>query len=112
MTFEPNTTVREFAFAIPGATRAFEKAGIDYCCGGQQSLSDACAKAGITIEEMSKSLTAEMPAPATTIPNFLAMTLGELIDHTDTLRSGHRDSTAVSSISLASAASRVSFPSK
>ena len=40
---ESTRTVREFALAIPGATRIFEKLGIDYCCGGGQSLADACA---------------------------------------------------------------------
>ena len=38
-------TVREFAVEFPNATRLFEKLGIDYCCGGNQSLEDACAAA-------------------------------------------------------------------
>jgi len=78
MNLEPNTTVRDIALAIPGATRTFEKVGIDYCCGGQQSLSEACAKAGIPIEEVTNSLTIERPAPER---NFLTMTLAELIEH-------------------------------
>ena len=41
-------SVRDLALEIPGATRIFEKMGIDYCCGGAASLENACASAGIT----------------------------------------------------------------
>ena len=82
MNLEPNRTVRELALAIPGATRLFEKVGIDYCCGGQQLLADACAKAGVTVEDMMSSLesanTSHAPGEE---PNFLTATLAELIDH-------------------------------
>ncbi|MGH9602862.1 MAG: DUF542 domain-containing protein, partial [Terriglobales bacterium] len=30
-------TIRDIAVENPGATRVFEKLGIDYCCGGQRS---------------------------------------------------------------------------
>ena len=49
---ESTRTVREFALEIPGATRIFEKLGIDYCCGGSQSLADACATAGVAVDEV------------------------------------------------------------
>lgn len=49
-------SVRELALAIPGATRIFEKMGIDYCCGGAASLENACASAGITTAEMVRAL--------------------------------------------------------
>jgi regulator of cell morphogenesis and NO signaling len=41
---------------MPGATRIFEKLGIDYCCGGGNSLADACAKAGVAVDEVIGSL--------------------------------------------------------
>jgi regulator of cell morphogenesis and NO signaling len=82
MNLEPNTTVRELALRIPGATRVFEKAGIDYCCGGLRSLADACAKARVTVEDMMSSLesatTSHLPDEQ---PNFPTLTPGELIDH-------------------------------
>ena len=49
---ESTRTVREFALEIPGATRIFEKLGIDYCCGGGKSLADACATAGVALDEV------------------------------------------------------------
>jgi len=35
------------AAEMPGATREFEKLGVDYCCGGSRTLGEACAKADI-----------------------------------------------------------------
>jgi regulator of cell morphogenesis and NO signaling len=45
-------TVRDLAVEVPGATRVFEKLGIDYCCGGGKSLADACFGAGVSLEEV------------------------------------------------------------
>src|SRR5215510_3260420 len=75
-------TVRDLAVEIPGATRIFEKAGIDYCCGGKRSLADACATAGVTLEEMMDSLEhAKTSEAAIKESNFLSATLSELINH-------------------------------
>ena len=49
-------TVREFAVEVPQATRLFEKLGIDYCCGGGKSLSDACVQAKVSIDEVLQHL--------------------------------------------------------
>src|ERR1700720_1234092 len=49
-------TVRDLAVEIPGATRVFESLGIDYCCGGDRTLGDACDIAGVTIESAMTSL--------------------------------------------------------
>lgn len=45
-------TVRELAVTIPGATRIFEQLGIDYCCGGNHLLADACKKSNVAVEEV------------------------------------------------------------
>lgn len=49
-------TVRELALEIPEATRIFEKVGIDYCCGGNKSLEEACAAANLPVKEVLDSL--------------------------------------------------------
>lgn len=51
MSIEATQTVGELAAVLPGATREFEKLGIDYCCGGKRSLEQACAQANISIDE-------------------------------------------------------------
>ena len=56
MQFNGTMTVREIAIEVPGATRVFEKVGIDYCCGGAKPLAEACLSAGVTVEEIAASL--------------------------------------------------------
>jgi regulator of cell morphogenesis and NO signaling len=53
---ETTKTVKEYALEMPGATRVFEKLGIDYCCGGGKSLAEACATAGVAVDEVLGSL--------------------------------------------------------
>lgn len=65
MPINTTDTVRELAVAIPGATRVFEKLGIDYCCGGSRSLAEACQTANVPVEKAVHSLEqAEQPAQA------------------------------------------------
>jgi len=80
MNLATNKTVRELALEIPSATRVFEKMGIDYCCGGNRSLADACAIAGVTFEDVQLELT-EAPRPPEDEPNFQTATLEKLTDH-------------------------------
>ena len=75
-------TVRDVALEIPGATRVFEKLGIDYCCGGMRSLNEACAAAGITFDEVMNSLqTVIASSEKSTAPDFQKATLEMLIKH-------------------------------
>lgn len=56
MTVMTAKTVRELAVESPAATRVFEKFGIDYCCGGNQSLEEACGRANVSIDQVLDSL--------------------------------------------------------
>jgi regulator of cell morphogenesis and NO signaling len=56
MSFTISNTVGEMAIKLPGAIRVFENFGIDYCCGGKRTLSEACQAANISIEEVLSSL--------------------------------------------------------
>jgi regulator of cell morphogenesis and NO signaling len=56
MNFDATQTVREVALSIPAATRVFERLGIDYCCGGNKSLREACNQANLPIEQVLQSL--------------------------------------------------------
>ena len=51
MTIATTKTVGELAAEMPNATREFEKLGIDYCCGGNRTLGEACAEAKISVDE-------------------------------------------------------------
>lgn len=56
MEINTTKTVRELTLEIPGAARVFEKAGIDYCCGGGKPFAEACAAAGVSTDEVVRSL--------------------------------------------------------
>jgi len=52
MTIAATKTVGEIAAETPSCTREFEKLGIDYCCGGNRSLSEACAQVNASMDEV------------------------------------------------------------
>ena len=56
MTFEAGTKVGKIAATVPQSIRIFEQWGVDYCCGGDTTLGDACAKIGVTVQEFEASL--------------------------------------------------------
>jgi regulator of cell morphogenesis and NO signaling len=58
MSISATSTVKELAIEVPGATRVFDKLGIDYCCGGGKTLGDACAAAGLESDEVVRRLEA------------------------------------------------------
>ena len=76
-------TVRELATENPGAPRVFEQLGIDYCCGGNQSLEQACEKANLSLDQILDSLEmAEQTArSAQTARDWNVEPLSELIAH-------------------------------
>jgi len=54
MNIDATTKVRDIALEFPQATRVLEKLKIDYCCGGDSPLADACATAGVEMENVLK----------------------------------------------------------
>jgi regulator of cell morphogenesis and NO signaling len=77
------TKVREVALNTPGSTRVFEKFKIDYCCGGDRPLSEACAAAGVQIDTVMQLLSEVTQANShdELVPNFQNASLRELITH-------------------------------
>lgn len=76
-------TVREFAVENTEATRIFEKFGIDYCCGGGQSLEQACEKAHVPIDQVLDALemAEETARRAQQVHDWNREPLSELIAH-------------------------------
>jgi len=81
MQLDATKTVREVALAIPNATRVFEKIKIDYCCGGDRLLGDACARAGVRINEVERLLKENVAALSSETADFQHLSLAELIVH-------------------------------
>ena len=76
-------TVRELASEMPGAARVFEKLGIDYCCGGKQTLEQACLAARVQVATVVEALAAAQPSGDAdrNQKDWRAAPLAELIDH-------------------------------
>lgn len=49
-------TVRDVANELPQSTRLFEKLKIDYCCGGNKPLAEACVLAGVDVDNVMEML--------------------------------------------------------
>ena len=76
-------TVRELALENFAATRVFEKLGIDYCCGGNQSLEQACRAAKLPLQDVLDALDAAGKSAQTAQPdhNWQAEPLADLVAH-------------------------------
>ncbi|MDZ4797524.1 MAG: iron-sulfur cluster repair di-iron protein [Bryobacteraceae bacterium] len=75
-------TVREIALENPSSIRVFETLGIDYCCGGKRSLSEACSLAEIDIDKTLALLEqAELDRRSGQTSEWVTRPLSELIAH-------------------------------
>lgn len=83
MTVMAGKTVREVAVENPAATRVFERFGVDYCCGGNQGLEQACQRAGVSLDEVIDSLEMEEETAraAKQVHDWQSEPLSDLIDH-------------------------------
>jgi len=52
MNFNGATKVKQIAVADPRARQILEESGVDYCCGGDKSLHEACMHADVSAEEI------------------------------------------------------------
>lgn len=83
MTVATEKTVRDLAVENPAATRVFERFGIDYCCGGNQPLEQACQRAGVSLDDVIDSLEMEEETARTAkqVHDWQSEPLSELIAH-------------------------------
>jgi regulator of cell morphogenesis and NO signaling len=78
-TIDPATTLGDLVTAHPHLAREFELLELDYCCGGQSTLADACVARGLDAEATASQLAhAVMDEPA---PDWSVMGLTDLVDH-------------------------------
>lgn len=81
MDFSLETKVKDIAVANPAAKRILEQARVDYCCGGHKSLQDACAHAGVSVEEIMKRLRASSAEVGPADANWVSAPLCQLTEH-------------------------------
>ncbi|MBS0631397.1 MAG: iron-sulfur cluster repair di-iron protein [Verrucomicrobia bacterium] len=82
----PEITIGELVAARPLLSRVFERLGIDYCCGGKQTLAAACAKLGLDLKTTRAllELAADTTQSGAAEVDAAAMGLAELADHIET----------------------------
>lgn len=51
-----NHAIGRIATALPGATAVFRKFGLDFCCGGDDTLGVAAARSGVDVHEVEEAL--------------------------------------------------------
>ena len=86
MNFNSKTKVNEIALSNPGARHVLEDRGIDYCCGGGESLREACLKANVPAEEILQQLRQNS---AKTVPGESQWTSAPLAELTKHIRERH-----------------------
>ncbi len=77
----PETSVAEIVRATPARSRLFEQLGLDYCCGGQKPLAEACRAKGLDPATVVAMLSALERAPAEAVTDPARMAPAELCDH-------------------------------
>ena len=75
-----STSLGELARENPSATRVFLRHRLDFCCGGKQSLAEACAKANLDVAAIVDELEHEARR-GDDPPSWDARPLAELADH-------------------------------
>lgn len=79
MLITADTSVRDIVVAEPAAVTVLERFGIDYCCGGQHSLADACAKRHHDLAAVIEELQRQANANGTDAVDWQAAPLKDLI---------------------------------
>jgi regulator of cell morphogenesis and NO signaling len=73
--------VRDVAINSPQATRVFEKLKIDYCCGGDRELGEACDNAGVKLETLEQMLAGTGTLVNDSRPDFQKLSPAQLIKY-------------------------------
>ena len=73
--------VRDVAINSPHATRIFEKLKIDYCCGGDRELGEACDTAGVELKALEQMLEETGALVNDSAPDFQKLSQAELIKY-------------------------------
>ena len=81
MNCNSETRLKEIAASSAAAARVLEEAGVDYCCGGGQSLHEGCTGAGVSEEEVMARLRTCADQATPEDADWRSAPLGELTEH-------------------------------
>jgi regulator of cell morphogenesis and NO signaling len=78
-TVDASMRLGDLVTAHPELAREFERRGFDYCCGGRQTLADACQRAELDAEHVIRQLRAALVS--TPPEDWTTMDARQLVDH-------------------------------
>ena len=78
-TVDHTTPLGDLVSAHPGLARDLERMGLDYCCGGQRQLGDACVDAGLDVATVVADLRSSAGTEAP--PKWAGLGPSEMVDH-------------------------------
>lgn len=81
MEFNDQTRLGQIAAAFPPSMRVFEAHGLDYCCGGQRELGEACAAAGFAPAKVLEEIQRLRSSSLSESKDWSKGSLTELIKH-------------------------------
>ncbi len=80
-TFQLDHTVGSIVRDHPALSRLFEQVKVDYCCGGQKTLEEACRQRGLDPQGFLTQLEDYAASETTLEVNIAELSLTELADH-------------------------------
>lgn len=75
------TSLGQLVTESPARARIFERLGVDYCCGGDRSLAEACREQGLDPDTVVQMLDAVAEASTEPTTDWTEASLSDLIDH-------------------------------
>jgi regulator of cell morphogenesis and NO signaling len=81
MTATAETTIRDIVASDFRAAAVFHKFGIDFCCGGGSTLSDACQQRNVSEADVLDALTNACAAPDASTPRFNTWDVQTLVSY-------------------------------
>ena len=76
---ETAVTLAELVSAQPAAARVFHRLRLDFCCGGQRTLPEACATRGLDPDRVLAEIAAAQPPAAEPVEHYSPAQLTEYI---------------------------------
>lgn len=84
---DAQSEVGQFVAERPSVSRIFEKYGIDYCCGGKQSLESACQAKGLATQQVLAEVNQALRSPDEV--NLQQLSQPQLVEHIVTRYHGY-----------------------
>ncbi len=81
MTIQTDKSVSSISIEFPQTVKVFARHNIDFCCGGDRSLSSACEARGLDVESILSEIHQELSGPDTPAKRWDQEPVSDLVAH-------------------------------